>query len=202
MTKSPSKREVRKEAIRRQYIEAAKSVILSEGSAAVTARRLGDLTGYSYATLYNYFDDIRHLLWRAMMALIDEMIGTLRESFVGKERFTLADVQEVYRVYVGYLLENPNMFRLVFIDPLGEPPAGMRKGMGEPILALHLLGGLNDPEHCRVVAPEELPALAGTITAAVHGFLLIHLSGKLDAGREAVLDKTADMLDCLLGKKT
>ncbi len=44
------------------FVQAAKSIIEEEGTSALSARKVGKRAGYSYATLYNYFKDMRELL--------------------------------------------------------------------------------------------------------------------------------------------
>ena len=50
---------IQEERIRKYFIDAAKELIRGEGLSVVTARNVAERAGYSYATLYNYFKDIR-----------------------------------------------------------------------------------------------------------------------------------------------
>ena len=51
------KKEIQRQRMMKYFIEAGKQIILEEGVKNVTVRKVADLAGYSYATLYNYFED-------------------------------------------------------------------------------------------------------------------------------------------------
>lgn len=57
-----SKKEIQNERKIRYFIEAAWKIEDSEGLEAITARKVADLAGYNVATLYNYFENLDHLL--------------------------------------------------------------------------------------------------------------------------------------------
>lgn len=45
------------------FIDAANQIIENEGIESVTIRKVADIAGYNSATLYNYFNDLNHLLF-------------------------------------------------------------------------------------------------------------------------------------------
>ena len=57
-----SKKEIQNERKLRYFIEAAWEIEDTEGLEAITARKVADLAGYNVATLYNYFENLDHLL--------------------------------------------------------------------------------------------------------------------------------------------
>ena len=57
---------IQEERIRGFFLTAAKDLIRAEGVGVVTARNVAERAGYSYATLYNYFKDIRDLILTAL----------------------------------------------------------------------------------------------------------------------------------------
>lgn len=60
MTKT--KKEIQSERKIRYFVEAAWTIEDTEGTEAITARKVADLAGYNVATLYNYFENLDHLL--------------------------------------------------------------------------------------------------------------------------------------------
>ena len=56
------KREIKKNRIKKYFIDACHQIISEEGSSAVTIRKVADLAGYNSATLYNYFENLDHLM--------------------------------------------------------------------------------------------------------------------------------------------
>ncbi|MCI8639504.1 MAG: TetR/AcrR family transcriptional regulator [Coprococcus sp.] len=57
------KKEIQRHRMVRYFVEAACSIADSQGTDAVTARKVAELAGYNAATLYNYFDNLPHLLY-------------------------------------------------------------------------------------------------------------------------------------------
>ena len=56
------KKQIQKARIIHYFIEAAVKIIDEEGIEGVSIRKVADIAGYNSATLYNYFDDLPHLL--------------------------------------------------------------------------------------------------------------------------------------------
>ena len=54
------------------FIEAADEIIQQEGISAITIRKVADNAGYTSATLYNYFDNLNHLIFLATMKHLEE----------------------------------------------------------------------------------------------------------------------------------
>ena len=54
------------------FIEAADEIIKEEGVGAITIRKVADKAGYTSATLYNYFDNLNHLIFLATMKHLEE----------------------------------------------------------------------------------------------------------------------------------
>ena len=57
-----TKKEIQNERKIRYFVEAAWNIEDTEGKEAITARQVADLAGYNVATLYNYFENLDHLL--------------------------------------------------------------------------------------------------------------------------------------------
>ena len=72
MNNSTNKALLRQRRIMSYFIEAADEIIMEEGASAVTIRTVADKAGYSSATLYNYFDNLNHLIFLATMKHLDE----------------------------------------------------------------------------------------------------------------------------------
>ena len=48
--------------MRGYFIQAAKEILKGEGLESMSVRNIADQAGYSYATLYNYFKDVKDLI--------------------------------------------------------------------------------------------------------------------------------------------
>ncbi|MDR1061462.1 MAG: TetR/AcrR family transcriptional regulator, partial [Clostridiales bacterium] len=76
-------------ALRRQqrtvlyFIDAARDIIKKEGTKAATIRSVADLAGYTSATLYNYFDNLNHIIALATMNYLDAYAGETPKAVSG-----------------------------------------------------------------------------------------------------------------------
>jgi len=186
--------ELQKDRVRGYMIEAAKKLILADGVDAVSIRKIGGMAGFSYATMYGYFTNRNHLLWHVTMSFIDDIVRALR-PLLAKERFSTTEIKQVYRAYVDYFEKNPKVFGLLFFDQIGEAPPEFSGTTAEPALALHLLerrAGSGDR------GLDRRTALATVLTSAIHGAILMHLSGKSGETSQELEKKVDSILDYLL----
>ena len=190
---------LQKDRNRQYFIEAAKKVVITDGVSNVTVRKIADIAGFSYATIYNYFHDINHLLWHVVMSCIEDVVHSL-ERHIGRKPYTFGRIKEIYREYVEYFLRNPNVFRLIFFHQIGDAPKEFKSNSDEPRLAPRLLAGLEDPG-CRNIEDDEVPILARIITSSIHGMLSLYLSDKTDQTPDDLKQNVDKMLGYLLLKR-
>ena len=190
---------LQKDRNKQYFIEAAKNVVITDDVSNVTVRKIADIAGFSYATIYNYFHDLDHLLWHVAMSCIDDLVHFL-ENNLGSKPYTFRKIKEIYREYVAYFLQKPNVFRLIFFHQIGEPPEEFQGYGGEPQLAPLLLSNLEDPE-CRSIDKDEVPILARIITSSIHGMLSLYLSNKIDLSPDDLKLNVDKMLEYLLLKR-
>ena len=62
MTKK-DREKIKRSRMMKYFIDAANKIINTQGIDAVNIRDTADLAGYSSATLYNYFDNLTHLVF-------------------------------------------------------------------------------------------------------------------------------------------
>ena len=93
------KKEIQRHRMVRYFVEAACSIADSQGTDAVTARKVAELAGYNAATLYNYFDNLPHLLY--FIHLRQQGCGSLLPKAgdgkgTGRDGFESGGVDRVY----------------------------------------------------------------------------------------------------------
>ena len=62
MTEIIDKKLIQRRRIMKYYIEATYKIMEEEGIDMVTIRKISDIAGYNSATLYNYFENLDHLI--------------------------------------------------------------------------------------------------------------------------------------------
>ncbi|WP_211613316.1 TetR/AcrR family transcriptional regulator [Paraburkholderia haematera] len=151
-----------KQALRERILDAARRIVMREGFAALSMRKIADAIEYSPATLYLHFasrDEIAQ-------ALCAEGYAQLLQTFVPLAQ--IADPTErlkaLGRAYVAFGVEHPETYRLIFMeDPsytgaaLGAAAAASgAAGAGTPVAAIADTG-----------APVEAAGITAPETAAV-----------------------------------
>lgn len=103
-----------KQALRERILDAARRIVMREGFAALSMRKIADAIEYSPATLYLHFasrDEIAQ-------ALCEEGYAQLLETFVPHAR--IADPAErlkaLGRAYIAFGVEHPQTYRLIFME--------------------------------------------------------------------------------------
>src|SRR5579859_8003393 len=130
-----------KQALRERILDAARRIVMREGFAALSMRKIADAIEYSPATLYLHFasrDEIAQ-------ALCAEGYAQLLATFVPLAQ--IADPAErlkaLGRAYVAFGVAHPETYRLIFMeDPsytgaaLGGAAGAARKGEGGAVAAV------------------------------------------------------------------
>ena len=62
------------------FIEAAEKMLRESGLASVSIRKVASEVGYNSATLYNYFEDLEHLILFASVRYLREYVASLQKA--------------------------------------------------------------------------------------------------------------------------
>jgi len=186
--------------LRRALTEAALAIVDEDGVDALTLRGVARRAGVSHAAPYHHFADLADL--RAAVAA--ECFRDLRDRMVRARAAGASpdeQVRELGRSYIGYAVEWPNRFRLMWRPELrgrGETGDAVALAGGEsyrPLLAAVAAG-----QDARLFHSGEVPDLALFAWATVHGFATLLIDGplidtaadpaRLTAAAENVVDLT------------
>jgi len=105
--------------MRGYFIEAAKEILRGEGLKAISARNIAAQSGYSYATLYNYFKDINSLIFECVQDFQKEIDTQISEATAaagpGKEM-----IKAGIKAWINYFIQYPGIFELFFLERIGD----------------------------------------------------------------------------------
>lgn len=113
----PDKRTIQKQRTMRYFIEAAVDIINKEGIDNVTIRKVADLAGYNSATLYNYFDDLNHLLFLAALTFVNEYIEALPD-YIKYVKNAEEMYLQVWDCFLDYAFLQPSIYNVWFFSEL------------------------------------------------------------------------------------
>ena len=65
--------ELKKKRMLTYFIKSAQDIMTKEGMQGITLRKVADGAGYNNATLYNYFDDLDHVVLYASLKISESL---------------------------------------------------------------------------------------------------------------------------------
>jgi AcrR family transcriptional regulator len=172
-------------------------IVLVEGVANLTVRRVAEKAGFSYATLYHYFRNLDDLLWHVTAGFLDRLLEHL-SPLPAPGTATRQDLAALFHRYAAYYLEFPQVFELFFFRRVGAPPEELVAESSQPRLGILLLRFLEEFADKGWITAAQIPALGELISSSVHGQLLMFFSGKTRLSPEGVQANIGSMLDHLI----
>ena len=110
---------IQEKRMKEYFIEATKEILRGEGLRAVSVRNIAEKAGYSYATLYNYFSDIKELIFECVRDFSSDC-----EEFIQKKTKNTPQgverIKEISKAYSQYFIQYPGIFELFFIEKTSD----------------------------------------------------------------------------------
>lgn len=103
------------------FIDATVEIIEEEGIDNVTIRKVADKAGYNSATIYNYFEDLSHLIFFASMRFLKEYMDAL-PKYIAKAKTPLEKYFFIWECFCEYSFTSPQIYYTIFSSDLGVHP--------------------------------------------------------------------------------
>jgi len=103
-----NKKEIQRARISKYFIDSTISLIKSDGLENVTTKKIGNHAGYSYATIYNYFENYNELICLAISEISKECAEFVEKNMNGatlKERIISFTI-----MMTEFNVQNPNIY--------------------------------------------------------------------------------------------
>ena len=101
------------------FIEATKDIIKGEGLKNISVRNIAERAGYSFATLYNYFKDVKELVFYCVKDFQAECEAHVKERTDKTPRGS-KKLKAITKAYLEYFIQYPGIFELFFIEKLSD----------------------------------------------------------------------------------
>ena len=163
--------------LRTKILDAARAIVRKEGFGALTIRKIAEAIEYAPATIYLYFES-RDAIARELSS---EGFLQLLQAFGPSDLVEdpLARLEAIGRAYVRFGMQNPETYRLIFMeDPqlttatfqaaAEDPGQRAYRALLEPLEALRATG--------RLAPDADVQALADTLWSMVHGIVSLKLT--------------------------
>lgn len=103
------------------FVDATVEIIDKKGIENVTIREIADRAGYNSATIYNYFQEISHLVFFASLKNLDPFIEEL-PVYMDKGKSPLDRYLLSWECFCKHSFESPDVYYAIFLADLGERP--------------------------------------------------------------------------------
>ena len=114
-----NKREVQSQRIRGYFIQATKDILRGEGLRGISVRNISDQAGYSYATLYNYFSDIKELIFICVKDFQEECKELVQQETMQMEQ-GIPRIKQTINGFIKYFIQYPGIFELFYLEGLSD----------------------------------------------------------------------------------
>ena len=115
---SPNK-ELQEARMKGYFIEATKNILKGEGLQSANVRNIAKEAGYSYATVYNYFSDVKELIFECIKDFQQEC-KTLTISETENIKSGKPKIKGIINSYVKYFIQYPGIFELFYLEKVNE----------------------------------------------------------------------------------
>ncbi|WP_394121261.1 TetR/AcrR family transcriptional regulator [Planococcus donghaensis] len=118
------KKNIKKRRMWTYFIDATEELIQTEGFDHVTIRKVAEKAGYNSATIYNYFDELSHLLFFASLKFLRPYVETVTTE-MEKTNNPVEKYLIAWECFSEYSFKIPEIFNAVFLMDLGDRPENM-----------------------------------------------------------------------------
>ena len=162
-----------KEQLRRQIIDAARELFVSEGYENVSMRKIADKIEYSPTVIYLYFKDKADLLDSACQETLLGLLDTV-ELLKRDKNNPVEALRKSGKAYVEFGLEYPQDYKLTFvIRPQFQKGLGLEEGsVGERVFS-YLRAMVAECVRQRAFRQVDVETTGQALWSAVHGVTLL-----------------------------
>lgn len=97
------------------FLEATNKIIEEEGINAVTIRKVADIAGYNSATIYNYFENLNHILFFASLKYLKDYANDLH-NYTKNSKNSIDAYLNVWKCFCYHSYSNPEAYNLIFFS--------------------------------------------------------------------------------------
>ncbi|CEI83070.1 TetR family transcriptional regulator [Oceanobacillus oncorhynchi subsp. incaldanensis] len=121
-----SNKEIQMQRMWQYFVDATVEIIEQKGIENVTIREIATKAGYNSATIYNYFQEVSHLIFFAALKYLNKYIEGLPE-YMEKEENPLDKYLLSWESFCKHSFEDPEIYYAIFLADLGENPEELLK---------------------------------------------------------------------------
>lgn len=192
-----NKNEIKRERIKSFFLDATRKVIIEEGVENVTIRKVADIAGYSYATIYNYFSDLNELLWETKSLMIRDLVVIVNNR-INIDKYDSEGIKEIFKAYISYYFENPSIFKFFYLHQLVKPEEKPNSFEAQP--DFNQMWKITFKEYLDkgIISLQDLEVISKIFIYSIHGMLTLNFSYYMELSKEDIYKDLDLIVDFLL----
>ncbi|MGW9262874.1 TetR/AcrR family transcriptional regulator [Gordonia terrae] len=175
--------------VRTRLLDEAVRVVAAHGVGALSVREVARAADTSTTAVYSLFGNKEGLSRAILVRAFDSFAGAQRSAVAAAEG--LMTLEGLGVAYVGWALENPRLYELMFSDAL----AGVERTDETRAAATRAITPLREGVQAAIGAgllrAADTETVVASLWAQVHGMATLLLSGNYPAGADPVAAATA-----------
>lgn len=191
------KKEIQEQRMRGYFIQATKQILKGEGIRSVNVRNIADHAGYSYATLYNYFKDVKDLVFECVVDFQEECAEFVAAETKNSPR-GIEKIKSIAKSYMKYFVQYPGIFDIFFLERINE--ISNKRSNVELIYTLLDRLSADEWDYCvdnNIVSAETAVIVKDQIHYVVTGILLFYMNRRHPDSYDKFMELSEIQLDTI-----
>lgn len=182
------------------FIEAGYEILKEKGVEHLTVRNIAKRAGYSYGTIYNYFNDVEELMWSIGLKVLKELNRILEEYYnkIKQDKKCSELLRLTYIKYIDYYLENENIYQFIFFEQLDVTNYNTQVGKPEPMLFDLQQEIMQNCVEEGLITKNEKKISGELLTNSINGLLSLYFSGKENINKDDLYSRTKKYIEYIL----
>ncbi|MDF2821115.1 MAG: uncharacterized protein K0R15_1556 [Clostridiales bacterium] len=193
------KQSIKRKRIKKYFLNAAKEIIITEGVENLSVRKIADIAGYSYTTIYNYYTDLNELLREVKVIMVNDLIEHIQKK-MRRITYDLINLKILLNAYMSYYFENPNVFKFFYLHRMGKMDNNLEEGESRPNYKEIWKEAFSGFAHNGIFMEKDTEVLAKIFIYSMHGMMTLSFSEKGNITQENVYEDLEKIVDYLIQK--
>ena len=108
-------KDIRKRRMMGHFLAATKTIIETDGISAVSVRKVASMAGFNSATVYNYFENLNHLIFFASLKYLKDYAEAL-PKYTMNSKNSFENYINVWKCFSYYSYLRPEIYNLIFFS--------------------------------------------------------------------------------------
>ena len=174
-------KEIQEQRMKGYFIEATKDILRGEGLKNISVRNIAERAGYSYATLYNYFSDVKDLIFECVIDFQEECEVFIKFE-TKKTQPGIEKIKAVAKAYMKYFIQYTGIFELFFLEKTSD--LARKQNTAELIYTFFDKACVEEWDYCiqnKIIKKTDAELMKPAVKYLITGMLLFYINRRQPA---------------------